>query len=134
MNIGKSREIKGKLLVVENHPEMKMALKDVLEDAGYRVESAANGEDGLNLFITFQPDLIISDITMPVMDGHQLLHAVRSNPNGKFIPFIFLSAYQKTVKFVEEITRQSADFLIKPISKKELLKVVHARMRRIKEL
>ena len=134
MNIGKSREIKGKLLVVENHPEMKMALKDVLEDAGYRVESAANGKDGLNLFITFQPDLIISDITMPVMDGHQLLHAVRSNPNGKFIPFIFLSAYQKTVKFVEEITRQSADFLIKPISKKELLKVVHARMRRIKEL
>jgi len=133
MNIGKSREIKGKLLVVENHPEMKMALKDVLEDAGYRVESAANGEDGLNLFITFQPDLIISDITMPVMDGHQLLHAVRSNPNGKFIPFIFLSAYQKTVKFVEEITRQSADFLIKPISKKELLKVVHARMRRVKE-
>jgi DNA-binding response OmpR family regulator len=133
MNIGKSREIKGKLLVVENHPEMKMALKDVLEDAGYRVESAANGEDGLNLFITFQPDLIISDITMPVMDGHQLLHAVRSNPSGKFIPFIFLSAYQKTVKFVEEITRQSADFLIKPISKKELLKVVHARMRRVKE-
>ena len=133
MNIGKSREIKGKLLVVENHPEMKMALKDVLEDAGYRVESAANGKDGLNLFITFQPDLIISDITMPVMDGHQLLHAVRSNPNGKFIPFIFLSAYQKTVNFGEEITRQSTDFLIKPISKKELLKVVHARMRRIKE-
>ena len=133
MNIGKSREIKGKLLVVENHPEMKMALKDVLEDAGYRVESAANGKDGLNLFITFQPDLIISDITMPVMDGHQLLHAVRSSPKGKFTPFIFLSAYQKTVKFVEEITRQSADFLIKPISKKELLKVVHARMRRIKE-
>lgn len=133
MNEGLSREIKGKLLVVENSPEMKMALKDVLEDAGYRVESAANGEEGLNLFISFQPDLIISDITMPVMDGHQLLHAVRSKPKGKFIPFIFLSAYQKTVKFVEEMTRQSADFLTKPISKEELLKAVHARMRRMKE-
>lgn len=133
MNEEKSREIKGKLLVVENSPEMKMALKDVLEDAGYRVESAANGEEGLNLFISFQPDLIISDITMPVMDGHQLLHAVRSNPKGKFIPFVFLSAYQKPVKFVEEITRQSTDYLTKPISKEELLKVVHARMRRMKE-
>jgi CheY-like chemotaxis protein len=110
-----------------------LALKDVLEDAGYRVEIAANGEEGLNRFITFKPDLIISDITMPIMDGPQLLHAVRSRHDGKIIPFIFLSAYRKNVKFVEEMSQQSTDFLTKPICREELLSAIQARMITMKD-
>jgi CheY-like chemotaxis protein len=131
MNGKNERKIKGRLLVVENYPEMKLALQEVLEDAGYQVEIAANGEEGLKLFITFRPDLIISDIRMPVMDGSQLLTAVRKRPEGKLIPFIFLSAYREKVVINGDNNPQFTDFLTKPVSKEDLLTIVYSRIERM---
>jgi CheY-like chemotaxis protein len=131
MNEKNERKIKGRLLVVENYPEMKLALQEVLEDAGYQVEIAANGEEGLNLFITFRPDLIISDIRMPVMDGPQLLTAVRKRPEGKLIPFIFLSAYREKVVINGDNNPQFTDFLTKPVSQEDLLTIVYSRIERM---
>jgi CheY-like chemotaxis protein len=131
MNEKNERKIKGRLLVVENYPEMKLALQEVLEDAGYQVEIAANGEEGLKLFITFRPDLIISDIRMPVMDGSQLLTAVRKRPEGKLIPFIFLSAYREKVVINGDNNPQFTDFLPKPVSQEDLLTIVYSRIERM---
>ena len=80
------------LLVVEDDPAMLIALRDILERAGYVILTAENGEVALKILSNSKPELILSDIAMPVMDGFELLESVRKIPSGATIPFIFLTA------------------------------------------
>jgi len=75
-----------KLLVVEDDPAMLIAFQDVLKGAGFEVLSASNGEAALELLGHTQPALILSDISMPIMDGYELFEAVRRRPGGSSIP------------------------------------------------
>jgi len=82
----------GYLLVVEDIPDILNLLEATLKFKGYRVVTARNGEEALDVIHKERPDLIIADILMPKMDGFSLVHRLRINPETRRIPVVFLSA------------------------------------------
>jgi CheY-like chemotaxis protein len=81
------------ILVVDDEPEYRLVLKNVLLSEGYAVIVAENGEEGYNKLTENPVDLVISDIYMPVMDGIRFHRKVRSNPDFVRLPFLFVSAF-----------------------------------------
>ena len=81
-----------KILIIEDNPEILDNISEILELDGYEILKAQNGKQGVEVAINNQPDLIICDITMPVMDGYAVLHMLQKNEKLQNIPFIFLSA------------------------------------------
>ncbi len=80
------------ILVVEDEQTIRENIVDILESCDYRVFSAANGRIGISMAKEYTPDLIISDIMMPEVDGYGLINELRSYPPTSHIPFIFLTA------------------------------------------
>lgn len=80
------------VLVVDDEPDKRMLLTIALQMAGYEVRTANDGEAGLAAVNSFQPDLIITDVMMPKLDGYELARRVRANPQTKFIPVIIQTA------------------------------------------
>jgi putative two-component system response regulator len=121
------------LLVVEDDPAMLIALRDILEGAGYLIFTAENGEEALKVLADSKPELILSDIAMPVMDGFELLEAVRKIPSGATIPFIFLTARGTREDIFTGKSLGVDDYITKPVTSKELLSAVQARLQRADE-
>jgi two-component system cell cycle response regulator len=80
------------VLVVDDEPDKRLLLAFALENEGYEVHTAVDGVEGLAAVETFQPDLIVTDVMMPRMDGYEMIRRVRANPQTKFIPVIIQSA------------------------------------------
>jgi len=123
-----------KLLVVEDDPAMLIAFQDVLKGAGFEVLSASNGEAALELLGHTKPALILSDISMPIMDGYELFEAVRRQPGGSSIPFIFLTARGTREEIFAGKSLGADDYITKPVTTQELLAAVRARLQRSDEL
>ena len=83
---------KSSVLVVDDDPDKRMLLTVALQMAGYEVRTANDGEEGLAAIISYQPDLIITDVMMPRMDGYELARRIRANPQTRFIPIIIQTA------------------------------------------
>jgi diguanylate cyclase (GGDEF)-like protein len=83
---------KSSVLVVDDDPDKRMLLAVALQMAGYEVRTANDGEAGLAAVESYQPDLIITDVMMPRMDGYELARRVRANPQTRFIPIIIQTA------------------------------------------
>ena len=81
-----------RLLVVDDEPNLLRAVAACLRTEGYEVTTARSGRDALASLAESIPDLIISDVRMPGMDGHMLVHRIRSSPRTALIPVIFLTA------------------------------------------
>lgn len=122
------------LLVVEDDLAMLIALKDILENTGYHVRTAENGEQALQAFQEVRPALILSDISMPVMDGIELFKAVRKLPGGLSVPFMFLTARGTREDIFAGMSLGVDDYITKPISSDELISAVNARLKRADEL
>jgi CheY-like chemotaxis protein len=84
------------VLVVDDEPLIAMALEAALEDAGYRVETAANGRQGLERLAEVQADIVLLDMMMPVMNGPAMLEAMAADPGLRSIPVIVLSSLPET--------------------------------------
>lgn len=84
--------LKSSVLVVDDDPDKRMLLTVALQMAGYEVRTANDGEEGLLAVESFQPDLIITDVMMPKMDGYELARRVRANPQTRFLPIIIQTA------------------------------------------
>lgn len=117
-----------KLLIVENSLLMRSILQEALEEEGFRIETAEQGVDALGKMAEFRPDLIISDIVMPVMDGFTFFEAVRENPVWQDIPFIFVTGQSDQKELLNTKALQGATYLIKPIIIEELLVAVRSRL------
>ena len=75
-----------KILIIEDEPIVRTVLKSMLDEAGYEVKEASNGDEGIHLFYTFSPQLIITDIVMPVKDGIEVIMEIReTDTTVKFI-------------------------------------------------
>lgn len=92
------------ILIVDDEPEYRLVLKNVLMSEGYQVILAENGEDGYRKFTENQVDLVISDIYMPIMDGIRFHTKVRQHPDRGRVPFLFVSAFddQHTLDAVKD--------------------------------
>jgi putative two-component system response regulator len=122
------------LLVVEDDPAMLIALRDILEASGFTVHTATNGQAALEEMSRELPNLILSDISMPIMDGIELFDAVRRIPDAATIPFIFLTARGTREDIFAAKTLGADDYITKPITSQELLAAVRARLQRTDEL
>jgi putative two-component system response regulator len=122
------------ILVVEDEPDLAAGLRDTLELMGYHVMSAGNGQEALRGLEQIQPDLIISDIGMPVMDGYQFFNAVRSRPKWITIPFLFLTARSHKSDMLIGKGLGADDYLTKPWSTDELLIAISSKLKRAEQL
>jgi len=114
----------GKLiLVVDDDPDLRVALGEILTDAGYEVGSAADGRQALEILRAGpKPDLILLDLMMPVMNGWQFLAQRAKEPAIAQIPVVAISAVGAFVQQVEPI--EAAAFLRKPVALGDLLETV----------
>jgi putative two-component system response regulator len=124
----------GIILIVEDNDVMREGLEDLLTVEGFTVVCASNGKQGLEKLEQTIPNLILADIAMPEMDGFEFFHAVRAQQDWITIPFIFLTARAETVDVIAGKDLGAEDYLIKPITREELMTAVRARLARTRQL
>jgi CRP/FNR family transcriptional regulator, polysaccharide utilization system transcription regulator len=129
MEAGKQKD---RILVIEDHSEVRDNIAEILELSGYEVYQAPNGKEGVKLAVSQKPDLIICDIMMPEMDGYSVLHILGNREDTKDIPFIFLSAKSEKDDFRKGMNLGADDYLTKPFDDRELLQTIEMRMSRRK--
>jgi DNA-binding response OmpR family regulator len=119
------------ILIVEDDPTMLRGLKDNFEFKGYRVLTAADGEDGLNAALNEKPDLIILDIMLPKINGYEVCRLIRREELE--MPIIMLTAKGEESDIVLGLNLGADDYVTKPFSIKELLARAAAFLRRSKQ-
>ena len=121
-----------KILLIEDHPDVRENLAEILALAKYEVATAANGKEGVKKAYEFSPDLIICDIMMPELDGYGVLHLLGKEPETRDIPFIFLTAKSEQEDFRKGMGLGADDYLTKPFDDTELLNTVEMRLKKAK--
>lgn len=119
-----------KILVVDDDLTLRKVLQNSLEQKGYQVISVGSGAEALIQFDRDIPDLVVSDVSMPEMDGFEFCRQLRSQPSGKLIPFIFLSAKNELDDRIQGHTTGADSYLTKPFEMKELLANIEALIER----
>jgi two-component system KDP operon response regulator KdpE len=118
---------KGNILVVDDEPQITRVLKTTLSSHGYGTRTAADGDEALQIMKSWWPDLLITDLRMPNMDGLELCRQVRANSQ---IPIIVLSVRGEEKIKVQALDAGADDYVTKPFSTNELLARVRAALRR----
>lgn len=103
------------ILIVEDNPELRSFLKDILSGS-YKIIEATNGEEGLKNALQYMPDFIISDVMMPVMDGLDMVKAIKEDRNICHIPIILLSAKSSLDDRISGLEQGIDDYITKPFS------------------
>lgn len=103
------------ILVVQADREVARMIRKTLEGDGYRVLTARNGLEGLNLVDRERPDLVITELMLPRIDGATLLKALRSRESTRDIPVIFLSTNADAITMLESLSLGARNFLTTPI-------------------
>jgi two-component system KDP operon response regulator KdpE len=116
-----------RVLVVDDHPQMAQALRFALASQGYQVRTAAEGAAALASFADWRPELVITDLYMPRVDGLELCRRIRAQSN---VPIIVLSAKGEEATKVEALDSGADDYVTKPFGTNELLARVRATLRR----
>ncbi|MDP2320258.1 MAG: response regulator transcription factor [Acidobacteriota bacterium] len=117
-----------KILVIEDEPQMRLGLRDNLELEGYEVETAADGDEGLQKAGTFSPDLVILDVMLPKKNGFDVCRDLRARSVGT--PIVMLTARSAETDKVLGLELGADDYVTKPFSITELLARVRAVLRR----
>lgn len=112
------------IVCAEDNPELRYFLRDLLRDK-HNVFVGANGEEGYALVDKWRPDLILSDVSMPKVDGMEFCRMIRENSDLKNTPFVLLTARTMTESRLEGLGKGADDYLTKPFSEVELLARVH---------
>ena len=120
------------ILVIEDEKDVRENIEDVLEFSDYHAIAAANGEQGLKLAQSQQPDLILCDIMMPKLDGYGVVKELRQNAKTAEIPVIFLTAKSEHADRRLGMEMGADDYLTKPFSTQDLLSAIAARLQRKK--
>lgn len=126
-------EFRSTILVTEDDPSMLEIITFLLEDEGYHVLQAANAEAALSILQQNTPDLIISDIMMPGMDGFEFYERVRAHTEWAQLPFIFLTARGQRVDIRRGMGLGADDYITKPFEPEELLEAIEIRLMRAAE-
>jgi len=128
--VGRGKVAK-RLLVVDDDPGLLLAVSDTLRAEGYDVATARRGADALVRVAETLPDLIISDIRMPGMDGYQLVRNLRSNARTRLVPIVFLTAKDETADRIQGFRTGVDAYITKPFESEELAAIVAAILHRV---
>jgi DNA-binding response OmpR family regulator len=115
------------LLVVDDKPSVRAMIRDYFTEQGYKVLTAGNGHEALTATRTERPDIVLLDVTMPEMDGHQFLAEVRRDSN---VPVIMLTAMVEEADRVIGLELGADDYITKPFSLREVKARIQAVLRR----
>jgi CheY-like chemotaxis protein len=112
-----TEERKIKILCVEDEQDIRENIVEILRDEGFEVFAADNGKHGFESFMQNKPDLVMSDIMMPEVDGYGLLQLIRESKNirNNTVPFIFLTALGQKDNVIKGVGLSANDYLVKPI-------------------
>ncbi|MCD4793117.1 MAG: response regulator [Bacteroidales bacterium] len=111
-----------KVLIVEDDNASRFFLESLLESNGYTFRSAANGIEGLNIFDEYKPDLVLTDIQMPIMDGLELLEAIRDKKSDAIV--IIITAFGTENYAIQALHLGANNYLKKPVSSQALLRLL----------
>ena len=118
------------ILIVEDEVDIANLISFNLERAGYSVDMAHDGNEGLQRILKEQPDLVILDLMLPSMDGYQVLKEMQRDTRSHSIPVLMLTAKGQTEDRIKGLESGADDYLTKPFSPKELLLRVQAILKR----
>jgi diguanylate cyclase (GGDEF)-like protein len=119
-----------KILVIEDERSIRINLLKLLSAEGFQAIGAENGSCGVQLARREQPDVIICDILMPILDGYGVLKALQQDPTTATIPFIFLTAKADRADWRQAMTLGADDYLTKPFTRAELLEAIATRLQK----
>jgi len=122
------------ILLVDDDADARQKIARILQIENYTIVQAVDGNEALILMRRFSPDIILSDIDMPNLDGIQFYQQIRRNPNWVTIPFIFLAGPNSLDKIRMGQELGVEEFLMKPIEAEELIRTLHGRLLRALEL
>jgi diguanylate cyclase (GGDEF)-like protein len=119
-----------KILIIEDDDLIRDSIVEIIEFEGFEVVSAKNGVQGLRLAQDFRPDLIICDVMMPGLDGHEVLARLRKVPGLALTPFIFLTAKSGMSDLRQGMNLGADDYLTKPVRSDDLISAISTRLGR----
>ena len=119
-----------RILIIEDNPDIRENISEILELAGYETLTAPDGKRGIELAQQELPDLIICDIMMPELDGYGVLHILNKKEETARIPFIFLTAKTERADMRKGMVMGADDFITKPFDDTELLDAIEARFKK----
>ena len=117
-----------KILIVEDDGNIRELLRLYLEREGYEITEASNGEEGVELWRKINPDMILLDVMMPIMDGWQVCKIIRKESK---VPIIIMTAKGETFDKVNGLEMGAADYIVKPLEMREVIARVRAIFRRL---
>lgn len=113
------------IMLVDDSATILLSISNILSKAGYTVEKASNAADGLAKFKSgMKVNLLITDLNMPGMNGIEFIKAVRTLPNYKFMPILFLTTESQQAKRLEAKAAGASGWLVKPTTADELLSTI----------
>ncbi|HEV2483038.1 MAG TPA: response regulator [Puia sp.] len=115
-----------KILLIEEQHETADNLRELLGLSNYTVISAADGRQGVQMAVAEKPDLIVSDVELPVLDGYGVIHALQQYPETRSIPVIILTTLTEKDDFRKAMMAGADDYLSKPYDGVELLRSIEA--------
>ncbi len=118
------------ILVVEDNPTIRLLIKKGLEKEGFEVVDVENGEAALEVIKDRVPELIVSDVMMPRMDGFQLVKEIRERFENPLLPFIFLTVKDEVDDYIKGYELGADDYLTKPFNMEKLLDKVKRRLKK----
>ena len=120
----KKKSIPAKILVIDDEPDLVSTIKCRLEWCKFQVVTAGNGEDGLEKAASEKPDLILLDIDMPGMNGHEVLDCLRNCPDLRGIPVIMCTALCEAEDIAKASSYGIVDYIAKPFDFSELVEKI----------
>ncbi len=112
------------ILIVDDEPSIVVPIQFLMEQQGYNVLVAENGEDALDAIYKYKPDLILLDIMLPRIDGYEVCEIVRLNPDYRDTKIIFLTAKGREVEIAKGLALGADAYITKPFSNTELVSKV----------
>ena len=123
-----------RILLIEDNLDVRENTAEILELAGYEVDTAENGKIGVGKATSAEYHLIICDIMMPELDGYGVLHILNKNPKTSAVPFIFLTAKSERGDFRKGMNLGADDYLTKPFEETDLLDAIELRFKKSEAL
>lgn len=120
-----------KVLIIDDDKVMRDLTGELLALAGFDIQKAENGIEGVSLAKTNSPDIIICDIMMPILDGYGVLHMLSRDPLTSAIPFIFLTANTEKSEIRKGMELAADDYLTKPFNETDLLNAIEMRLKKV---
>jgi DNA-binding response OmpR family regulator len=116
--------MKKRVLIADDEPNIVVSLEFLMQESGYDIRTAVNGDEALKTAREFRPDLMLLDVMMPVKNGYEICRAVREDPALKGMRIVMLTAKGRELEVAKGLAIGADAYVTKPFATRELLETV----------